>query len=106
MLLKSSAEIFSNVQRAKGEIMRLTEAVEEDAPTFKNWINGEEFEYARPESEVIDYINETIDYTQLEEFSNIDGWDEYFEESDIEKESNRAKAAKNHIRTYVEKRSG
>lgn len=84
----------------------LTDVVQEDAPTFEEWLSDQDFEYSRVESEVIDYVNGTIDYDELEDSvekaSEIEGWEAYFEDCGIEQESDRATAAKNHIRAYVE----
>jgi len=84
----------------------LTDVVQEDAPTFEEWLSGQDFEYSRVESEVIDYVNGTIDYDELEDSvtqaSEIEGWEAYFEDCGIEQESDRATAAKSHIRAYVE----
>ena len=83
---------------------RLVRALQQDAPTFEAWLSEQEFEYTRPESEIIDYIHENIDYNELtRSFTNpseVDGWEEFFKECGIEKESERA-AAKKHIKVYV-----
>jgi len=83
----------------------LADVVQEDAPTFEEWLNNQDFDYSRVESEVIDYVNNTINYDKLEDSvtkaSEIDGWEAYFEDCGIEEESKRATAVKSHIRAYI-----
>lgn len=87
----------------------MSEVLQKDAPTFEDWLDGQDFDYQRTESKIVDYVNSVIDYETLDdalpEASDIEGWEAFFEQCGIEKESERAVAAKNHITAYVELRS-
>lgn len=88
--------------------IRLSDLLQENAPTFEEWLGDQDFDYQRTESKVVDYVNGTIDYEKLdgaiEEASEIEGWEAYFDQCGMKEESEKA-AAKNHIRAYVKARS-
>jgi hypothetical protein len=89
--------------------MTLTDTLNEDAPTFKQWEENQDFDYQRTESKIVDYINSTMHYGKLddeiEKEASIDGWEAFFERCGIKKESARASVVREHIRAYVDARS-
>jgi len=89
--------------------LSLSELVQEGEPTFSDWLDEQEFEYRRAESEDIDYVNDVLDYSPVDSSSKkvkkIEGWEELFESCKIEQDSKRGKAIKQHIKAYVANRS-
>lgn len=74
--------------------------------TFDEWREAQDFEYHRTASEVVDYVNENIDYETLDqliengETETID-WDNLYDTFDISPDSDEANAAKTHIEGYI-----
>ena len=46
--------------------INLSLMVQEDAESFSSWADKQDFDYDRTESEVVDYLNESIDYDELD----------------------------------------
>ena len=81
--------------------MTITDAMKEGAPTFEEWIDEQDFDYQRTESKVVDYVNETVDYENVE---SLEGWSEYLDQCGIEEESEKAAAAKKQITAVTDRR--
>jgi hypothetical protein len=90
--------------------LSVSELVNKSEPAFDEWLDEQEFDYRRVESEAIDYANEVLDYEAIvsssEQITAIKNWDELFNACGIEEDSQRGEAVKRHIRAYVESRSG
>lgn len=84
--------------------------VNTDEPEFDEWIEAQEFDYRRKESEVIDYINEVLNYKPVqrssEQVESIEDLDKMLKACGIEENSQRGEAVKKHIRAYAAHRSG
>jgi hypothetical protein len=87
----------------------LSDILKDDIPTLDGWVEEEEFDYTRRESEVVDYLNTVIDYDVLDEKlddydadTEIAGWGDIFSNCEIEKDSDESTAATTHITSYIE----
>lgn len=83
----------------------LADTLKEDVPTFEEWASRQDFDYSRTESKIVDYVNAAVDQEKLDdtvsEASEIDGWEAFFEQCGIEKESRQAGAAREQIMAII-----
>lgn len=74
---------------------------------FADWRAEQDFDYQRIESAVIDYVNQHIDYDELDaavrDGADIGGLDTACEELGFYPDSSEAVAVKQHFRAYVTK---
>ena len=89
----------------------ISTVVKDSVEDFSSWEQNHDFDYHRVESAVVDYINASIDYTELDkhidqgEALEIEGWNKLFQSFDIEQDSSASNAAKKHINAYIKARS-
>lgn len=90
----------------------LKQFIKEEAPQLDEWVEGQEYEYSRTASEVVDYLNAVIDYSivddALEEYNagtDLTGWSDMFDVCGIELDSDEASVARNHVTSYFDARS-
>ncbi len=75
--------------------------------TFDDWRAEQDFDYQRIESAVIDYVNQHIDYDELDaavrDGADVGGLDTACEKLGFHPDSSEAFTVKQHFRRYVTK---
>jgi len=73
---------------------------------FSDWREQQDFDYERVDSEIIDYVNSSLNYDVLDKLIDNNAtdeiaWDKLFHQFGIPKDSDKSRTVRRHIESYI-----